>query len=384
MELALGVVISGSIIAGYLYLQKSNTIRQGYVDKMAFFKTFKTGTQESVMDIIRTYETVNATVSTTNTKWGWSKSSQVNPFPIMKKYSGIPHVVYELQGGIISASALSSLRSKISSHYRDVCHDVTAKLGGTRNVVIYCPLLTDIRYDLPTGATNATTPFTKGTAIYPESPTVNIKYKKYDGLNNSFTIDTFKFTMDDTFTSLQNVSSERILTIRNAMESFSVNKKLKELRNPQRADGSGGLNSADDEFVAWNWEMFGNNTNSVKTTICVKGVGGGICGNLNTNNIWRTGTNIKRGLITKRLTANLFAGDTSFNVDGFGNAIYIYPITSDCTGTDFMACSIKAPIVPRDNYINNGLPPYLSLIYTEPFKKKTSASKSYGKMYVSY
>jgi len=386
--MAISIISLGMI--GYYYMKQDEERASTVNERKLFLQQTDIASRQTFLDIIEAYSpklgAENGVVKDTDTRWGWSKSNGTSPFPISSTVSGITYLRYELQSGILSATAFADLRKKIANNYREVCSDLSARVGSVSSVYLYCPLFNGISYDVSSGATGLVSPFVKGGTIDPEViPTLRISYKKYDSLKSTFTIEEYRVPFTSEYLSRQNDTSRKMIDIRNVLETYANSTKLREIANVESIDGSGGLNNADDEFVGWHWKSFGDNRASMDATYCNKAVGGGQCTNLNTNNVWRSGLNIRKGLIARRVANNFFGGDMGNLVDGFGNAIYIHPTSSDCSAVaNIYTCQINSLAIPQDNYITTGTPPYVTAIYIEPFGLKTRSSKPYGKTYIVY
>lgn len=379
----LAIALIGLAFVVFSYTQKAQKITQTHINEQRFLQSFDTGLIKSFDEIIDTYQSALIPTADTDTKWGWNKMNTVSPFPSYVIKSGVPYLAFDLSNATIGATKLQKLQRSIISNFRGACRDATAKAGGGNILYLYCEDLQGLQYQTSTGT--AARPVALGNPIDPSDvPVAVVTFAKRNGAGAVGGTDTYMVSYSSAYLKRQVESANRIGEMRAALESFTNATKLKEIANIENTDKSGGLNNADDEFVGWHWKLFGDNMGLIQSTYCNKPVGGGICTNLNTANIWRSGTNIARGLISRRFVNNLMSGDTSYYMDAFGNGIYIYPTALQCTGTDFMACAINALTIPQDNYITIGNPPYTTVIYTEPFKNKATAGQPYGRAFVTY
>ena len=141
----------------------------------------------------------------------------------------------------------------------------------------------------------------------------------------------------------------------------------------------------DDEFVPWFWEVFGDNASpaTISSTVCVQAANS--CGNLTTNNIWRSGIS-GNGLYLRRIVTNLMAGDIRYGVDGFNNQLKFYPFSKQCAGADYKTCAVTAPALPANNYITltANPPPFVSVFYVDGYGVKANTYPPYTRMYFSY
>jgi len=380
--MAIGLV-SMAILA-YGYMQKSQKIEQTHINEQRFLQTLDTGLMKSFGEVIDTYQSFLVPTSDSDTRWGWNKMNRVSPFPIYSVSGGVPYLVFNLSRSGIGTTKLLKLKRSIASYFRGSCRDNTSRVAGAGdNLYLYCEDLRGLSYQVAAGSVSRAVAL--GNPIDPSDvPVAIVTFAKRDGAGNVFGTETYNVSYGGEYQKRQVESANRMGEMRSAMESFTNATKLREMANVEKSDKSGGLNSADDEFVGWHWKAFGNNKSLIQSTYCNKPSGGGACTNLNSANIWRSGTNIKRGLISRRFIANLMNGDSTYYNDAFGNGIYVYPTALQCTGSDYMACSINGLTIPQDDYITIGNPPYVTAIYTEPFKSKGVPARPYGRVLVAY
>lgn len=380
-ELTLSLALIGTMTIGFMKLVKNYTEDQGHAMERAFNQGMNSGIQASFIDIIEAFQRPLSNFRDNSVNWGWTLAKNTSPLPISGKTNGIGYIDYEIDTGLLSAAELTTLQGKIISNFNGICSPVGGQPRG--NVRLTCPQLNRITYTLGAvgGLVRGHTPNTPLNSSL--VPTVRVDFWREFPTSTRAKVSTpYTFNLTEVYNARRNYSTRKINTIRNAMESFHNRQVMREVAN---SVSSGGLNSMDDEFVPWFWQMFGDNSiASPNTTICAKGAGT-TCANLNTNNIWRSNLS-QRGLFMNRIINNLLAGDRSFGVDGFNNPIFIYPIMSQCpvATRDLMLCPVAAPALPADNYMAIGNPPYLSAIYTPSFSDRSAIAPDYGRVYVSY
>jgi len=381
----IGVGILSLLVVGLYQISRQNRENKTLTEKRLFLQSMDIASIESFKDVIDSYIDKASNFSDSSTEWGWNNIANASPFPIIEEVGGIDYLKYELDKSI-GKTKLDRLRHSIASNYQGACYNYSEKLSSDTDLYLYCPLLVDVKYDTPT-KTDVDTPFTKGTTIDPNDvPIMKVTYKLYDTHKSSYTEEEYDITYSDVYNARKNLTSQKIIDVRNVLEDFATATKLKEVANEENDDGSGGLNNADDEMVGWHWKSYGDDKDKIRNVFCDKASGGGECSNLNTNDIWRSGTNIKRGLIAKRVADNFLGGVQSFFVDGFNNGIYIHPNGNDCSGsTDLSSCNINSLTIPQDDYITIGKPPYTSYIYIDPYKDTTKSNNDpYGRIVMTY
>jgi len=372
-EVALSIVIVSVVSIGIIKQIKSATRTNQIQVEMDYKIMLENAMKMSFEQIIDMYEPVCSKItSDAQTKWGWghNQCSGTSPFPI---YVNPEKIRYNINLNSLSASNKQSLINNIESAYSPYC-----SVQSTTNTQInmLCPNLSGIVYNLGSG--NVASAHTAGQDINPFNvPTATISVQRREG-TGLFSTQTYKVSFMDVYEKRRNFSLEKFNVLRSSMKSFYDNQLAVEVANAP----STGLNSTDDEFIPWQWKMFGDKTSQVIGSVC-NTAGGTTCSNLNTNNIWRS-TVSGAGLYSRRLYNNLLSGDSRMAVDGFGNQIYIYPMMSQCANSDMSACNTVAPAVPQKNYFNILRPPYMSAIYISTYKNKTTVAPPYGRAYVSY
>jgi len=387
VEMTLVMIVIGILGLGLLKGLKTFKANQEVREQISSLRTMETGMKSSFIDILDAYEpAITASVADGSSNWGWAVNfRRTSPLPVANIIGGIGYLDYRVEVGGISAPLRTNLISKIASNFRGACFPKTAGVpAGT--VRLMCPRLKSLVYDVGT-AIGSPVGHSLGTSLNSLNiPVVHIGYDKVNILKrlSRKTLSVYDFSMSEVYQARRNLSVRKIATIRGAMEVFVNATLTRELANPRNSDGSGGLNSMDDQFVPWGWKMFGNSTLQVRTSICNKASGNTTpCSNLSTNNIWRSGASAK-GLYIRRVVNNFLSGDSGFFVDGFNNPIFIYPFANSCAGSDYFACGIIPPPVPTDNYLNIGRPPFVSVIYTPDFSSKNTIAEDFGRVLVGY
>ena len=384
LDAVIAIALIGLVFTAYTYMQKGQKIVQTHIDEQKFLQGFDTGILKAFEDIVDAYTPQLIPTADTDTTWGWNKLNTVSPFPSYVTVGGVPYLAFDLDENSIGTTAFTQLKRSIISDFRDACKDGSSTAGSGNVLYLYCENLRGLQYQISTGTVNRATAL--GNPIDPSDvPVAIVSFAKRDGAGTEFRTDTYDVSYDGIYQKRQVQTANKLNEMRAAFESFTNATKLREIANVENSDKSGGLNSADDEFVGWHWKVFGDDFSLIQSTYCNKAAGGGVCSNLDTSNIWRSGTGIARGLVARRFNTNLMAGDASYFNDAFGNGIYIYPTLSQCAGgSDYMACNIDALTVPQDDYITIGMPPYVSVFYTEPFAQKATAGQPYGRVLVAY
>lgn len=372
-------------------IRKTQKIDQTHIHELQTLQTLDLGFTASFEDIVDTYSDSFAAILDTSTTWGWDSNNQVSPFPRSIVIGPFTYLEYRLDDTDIGALEHSALKDRIIGNYRGACEDWTDHVSAvTKNLYLYCEDIVSFDYSLSDGTTGLIRPNNLGDPIDPENiPTAVITFRKRDGAGNVAFNEDYTVSFANIYEKRRVLTANKLAEMRSAIENFTNAVKLREIATVENPDQSGGLNNMDDEFVGWHWKAFGDDLATIMATFCDKPVGGGICTNLNDNDIWRSGADINRGLIARRFIVNLMQNDITYHVDGFGNGIYIYPTASQCAAADYMdaGCTIDALDLPEDNYMTKAVPntpPYVTVIFTEPFRLKATAGRPYGRVLVAY
>jgi prepilin-type N-terminal cleavage/methylation domain-containing protein len=376
VELIVSLIIIG-IIYG-IFNRYTINIGQKYsaMSELKWRDGFEAALKENLVRILDTYRPLAAKIVGDGTsKWGWGNAnlSHTSPFPT---YEAGRILRYHLDKSALGTTKFNALAGEMEASLNGIC--ILNKKTNTY-VDFFCPKLRGMTYEY--GGSEKKQFHTPGKDIDASTiPVVNVKYERERSGNGGSvkTVVTQKIDMTDVFQWRRNYSMQILQRLYSALKSFSDKKLSMEIANTQ----PGGLNSTDDEFVPWVWETFGDKKTDVLSALCSVDASG-VCSNLDTDRIWRK-TLSGKGLFMRRIVSNLFNGDNDVVVDGFNNAIYIYPLANQCSGSDYATCSVTAPKVPQDNYITIGKPPFASVLYTSLFSKKSKAPAAYGRVFVGY
>ena len=356
IELTFSLAIMG-LIALYMFhwsgkVADDTMVKQEYLNAYRFENGLKT----SFIAILDTFESTCGNIpSDGTTGWGWSNSGCVNTSPLPVKSGN--NLVYNINLGTLSSAMQTSLINQISSSFAPMC---TVASSTATSLTLYCgTTFTNLQYNTASGLVNQYhTPGTNFNMLDTPVPVLTLT-RNYNQGNFSQT-KTYSFNMSD-------VMQQRMAKSTSKMENIA--KMLKNLYNLRLAQETtntapAGLNSVDDELIPWFWEAFGDNFATASTTNCAQNSVTGVCDNLNTSNIWRSTTG--NAVLWRRLIAGAAGGDYRYTVDGFGNQLTLYPIESQCAGTNLSLCGVSAPAVPQGPYpISTTLkPPYVSIIYS--------------------
>jgi len=382
------MILLFDIVANY---EKKKSIENNFLDKDIFLQKFDKAIRISMQDIIEGYRPVLSNFDDGSNSWGWEANiKESSPFPTLTKKDDMLLVKYTLGQEGLSRDVFNNLRQTVIRHFistdnKTGCHDVSDDMGSVEDIYLYCELIEDLKYDMSDGRTDLSSAYTIGEPLDPRAvPLAKLSYRLYDGLKTSYSVEEYHIPFSQEYNMLKSDSNDHLATIRNALEEFFNITMLREVANVENDDGSGGLNNSDDLAVGWYWKGFGDDRDTIETTYCDKASGSDSCENLNSNDIWRSGTDIKRGLIMGRLLANFLASDHTLALDGFGNAIYIHPNASSCDDDKLSECDIDAPPLPKDDYYLIGKPPYVSTLYITPYDERKDDSSFFGKIYITY
>lgn len=391
LDFLLTVGLLSILFFSFNEIRKAQKIDQTHISELRTLQTLDIGFTASFENIIQTFSGSFATITDASTTWGWGSNDQVSPFPASVTIGDFTYLEYRLDDTDIGAARLQALKDRIIGNFRGACEDWTDEVSPvTKNLYLYCEDVVSFDYTLSDGTAGLVRPNALGDPVDPENiPTAVISFRKRDGAGNVAYNDTYTISFANIYEKRRVITANKLAEMRSAIENFTNAVKLREIANVENGDQSGGLNNADDEFVGWHWKAFGDDLAQIMAAFCNKPIGGGTCDNLNTNNIWRSGADIDRGLIARRFVTNLMQGDQTYYVDGFGNGIYIYPTASQCAAADYMdgACTINALDLPQDNYMTKAVPntpPYVTVIFTEPYRLKNTAGQPHGRVLVTY
>ena len=373
IEVALSLMIISIVTIGVLK-QLQSTNRAALIQKELDYKaTVDNGMKISFEQILDSFEPICSNIaSDASTKWGWGHNSCNNTSPFSTFVA--PNILrYNIQFSSLSAQDRASLENAIVGAFAPYC---TLKAKDNSKLDLQCVNLSAMQYDLGAGAVASA--HTVGSDIDPSAvPVATITLQRHEG-DGTVSSQNSDINFLDVYEKRRNFSLEKFNAIRNVMKTYYNTQLSLEVANAP----STGLNSTDDEFVPWQWKMFGDSTSSVLGSVCDL-AGGNTCSNLNTNNIWRNSLS-GIGLYMRRVTTNLFNGDVRLTIDGFGNQITLYPLMSQCGNNDISTCGTTAPAIPQKDYFNIMRPPYMSALYINTYKDKSVVAPPYGRAYVSY
>lgn len=373
VELTLVIMIF-SVIAIAIAKQMQSTNRTAQIQKELDYRaTVDTGMKKVFEQIIDSFEPICSNInSDTQTLWGWghAQCSGTSPFP---QYVAPEHLRYTINLTSLSATNRQSLINNIVAAFSPYC-----VLDTTNNtqVNLLCADMSNLTYDL--GAGNVAAAHTVGIDIDPfNAPTATLSLRRREG-DGTVSTQTNNISFLDVYQKRRSFSLEKFNVLRDTMKTFYNNQLTVEVANAP----STGLNSVNDEFVPWQWKIFGDDTAQVLGSVCNLG-GGTTCANLNSDNIWRSSLS-GIGLFMRRVSSNLLNGDTRMAVDGFGNQLILYPMLSQCANNDISTCGTVAPAIPQNDYFNVMRPPYMSVVYINTYKNKTVNAPAYGRKYIAY
>lgn len=356
IEITMVLVIIGMLSIMFLRWSRSATddmtVKQEYLNAYIFEK----GIKLSLIGILDSFEGVCGNIpgdGQASFGWGWGSASCANTSPLPTAAGNT--IVYSVNFGSLSAAAATSLQNTIASSFAPMC---TVNTTTATSMTLFCgSTFSDLKYDT-SGGLVATyhTPGTDFNSLDTPVPVLSVTRKYAEG--NAQETKTYRLSLAD-------VLQQRNAYTTSKMEN--VGKVLKNLYNTKLTletinTAPGGLNNVDDELSPWFWEGFGDDGALATTTVCIKNAATGVCDNLNTNNIWRSTAG--DALLWRRLITGRLNGDYKYTVDGYGNALRIIPIISQCAGTNMALCTPSAPQVPSQPYSGASVkPPYATLIY---------------------
>lgn len=358
LEMTFVLVIMG-LLALYL-LKWSNKAADDAAVKGEYLNAyrFEAGINNSFSAILDSFEGVCGTVSsdaTASMGWGWGNASCQNT-SLLPLASG-NSIVYSINFAALSATAQASLKNEIATAYSPMCSisgstatSLTLSCGGT---------FSNLQYDSAGGLVNQYhTAGTNFNFIDTPVPVLTLKRSYSEGSVQQSVV--YRLSLSALIQQRSAYTTAKFENVGKMLKTFYNTKLALETQNTSPA----GLNSGDDELSPWFWEAFGDIPATASVTVCSKNAGTGVCDNLNTNNIWRSNTG--DAILWRRLIAGLGAGDFKYTVDGFGNALRIIPILSQCAASNLSLCTPVAPTVAKEPYPVTAVlrPPYTTLIYS--------------------
>jgi len=369
LSIAILGVLLGTAVTGTISTKRTMQLQK----ERDFFRTFENGTKTVMTQIVDSFSPVCSNITSDGqSSWGWSHAS-CSATSVFPTFLSNDKMRYTIDFGSLTAAEGNNLANSILNAFSPYCQ---LDSRTATEIDLLCPTIRDIKYDLGSG--DIATAHAVGADIDPLVPPIvklTVSRKDNDGAVRN---QTFNFSFIDVYDVLRIKSIDKINHIKNILKTFQNTVMTVEVLNaPDK-----GLNSIDDEFVPWFWESFGDDPLQAVGAVCDK-AGATKCGNLETDNIWRS-TLSSAGLYPRKLSSNLLSGDMSFFVDGFGNQITYYPFMSQCTNNDISTCTVAAPVVAQDNYFNIMRPPYVSALYIDTYKDKTIDAPSYGRSYISF
>ena len=337
----------------------SVTVSDDAMVKQEYLNAYRveSGLNTSMIAILDTFEGVCGTVTdaTASMAWGWGSSSCTGTSPLPTRSGN--NLVYSINFASLSAATATGLKNKISASYAPLC-----KMSGSTatTMTLFCgSTLNNFQYDTSGGLVNTYhTPGTNFNHLDTPVPVLTLKRVYLQG--NLTETKVYRLNLQEVFQQRLAYSTEKMNNVGKLLKNLYNMKLAQETSNVSPA----GLNSIDDEMIPWFWEAFGDQAGTAATTVCSKNVATGVCDNLNTNNIWRSTTS--DAILWKRLIVGLAASDFKYTVDGFGNALRLYPMLSQCVGTNLAVCTVTVPSIPKEPYpISATLkPPYTTVIYS--------------------
>lgn len=356
-ELGLAVGLIAIITLGYYrwFSKSSDDATQKQEQYNAY--RIEAGLKVGMVEILNTFEGVCGNIasdSVSSMAWGWGSSSCSGTSPLPAKSGN--GLVYSINFGSLSAAAQTSLKNKIASAYSPACV-VTG--SSSTSLTLFCgQSFYDFKYSTASGLVNTYhTPGTNYNSLEQPTPIVTLQRTYMEG--STQTTQAYNLDLSDVYQSRSAYSLEKMQNVGKMLKTIYNLKLGQETSNTSPA----GLSSIDDEYTPWFWEAFGDSASSAATTVCAKNSSTGVCDNLNTANIWRSTTG--DSLLWRRLITGLAGGDYRYTVDGYGNALRVYPILSQCSSGNLGACSVTAPTVPQSSYPVSATikPPYTTVIY---------------------
>lgn len=383
--LELGITLGLIAIIYISFLKGLSAVREDArtAGEIAYYSDFEQAFKKAFIASLDTAEqqcTNNVTSDAIN-NWGWSDLSctKSDPFPTFQATGGTQDriLIWNFDFSGAAGSPGNNLRNIIKTSFAGICPLVSET---STKLTLRCSNLLAVQYDSGSGFVNGTPKATLGggTRIDPILvPSVRIQYERHSTLGKTITPVNFDFTMNDVYTLRQVYSRSKINQIRKNLFQFHKSQIFAEVGNPPAS----GLHSMDDEFIPWFWEALRPSTQTGTSPLCT--LAGNSCSNL--GSWWRTTAPTGRGAYMRSIISLFFSGDSRFYVDGFGNGLYLYPFTGQCTTADFATCTVTPPPIPAKSYVTGSFrPPYSSVLYIDGYNAKTSTPSAYTRAYIAY
>ncbi|MBX6424114.1 hypothetical protein [Thermosulfurimonas sp. F29] len=376
-ELAFGLAIFGLVMLGVMRLYTSLKETENLSRERYHAYVFERGVKTAFVAILDAFESVCGRIAsdwTADYGWGWGNPACVNTSPL-PVYAGADLIRYDVDLASLPATARASLTTSIRDAFGPWC-----RLQGTTatTLTLLCPGVVNLQYDA--GAGLVARYHVPGTPLDSRQvPTVVLTVRRRYESSGAVEQVVYRISLADVWEERRAYSRRKLYEVVRALRDFYNTKLTRETENTAPT----GLNSADDVLVPWFWEVFGDDAAQVQSALCNRA--GGVCANLNTNNIWRSAL-ARRALFWRRIVQNIASIDWRHTVDGFGNPLNIYPILSQCPGLRPDTCAVNAPPVPQSNYdgVSPWLPPFSTAVYTQFCNDLTVAQPDYCRVLVVY
>ncbi len=380
IELTVSLIIISVVWVGFLKFLQIQKEENNVNRELAGFEIFQNAIKRNFITILNDFQPVCSNIPTDATsEWGWSHASCKNtsPFPVLDSTNGGRKIKYNIDFNSLAIAKQNELKADLEKNFNGVC---SLNSSSNSDIILDCPKITNLQYDTGAGFSTAS-PHTLGSDIDPSVvPMVRVTYDRVSEIGSFQTTDDLDFTLNDLYTYRRNITINKLDEIKTAMKAFHDGKLAVEFQTPP----PGALHSMDDEMVPWFWQIFGDKVDT-RTTYCIDS-GSGVCNNLDNNNYWRTSGLSYKGLYMRRIAQNLFSGDLSHSIDGFGNKIMLYPFAEQCTTNDLSTCSVTRPPVPQRDYYKLGAPkpPFTTVLYTKTSSLKNQQRLDYERIYFTY
>lgn len=377
VEMSLSVIIMSIVTIGILYALRDSKSNYDRAIEKAFVNNFEYALKNSFESIVNILEPICGNIATDNQgEWGWAHASCQNSSPYPELYAK-NKLVYYIDFASIPAAQGNKLENAIVGSYAPYCKKDQGASNNAR-LVLDCAHLKALNYDTAGGNVNNPKPADGSSIDQADIPTVNFTYERIyiDGTKEDRD---YSFNMADVYQKRREYSLDKFSDIKGAMKDYYEKRMTMEVLNTPPT----GLHSVDDEYVPWQWLVFGDGGDPYNYPLCDR-AGGDTCQNLNNNNYWRSGTGIDRALIMRRIVTDLLNGENRYSVDGFMNKVMFYPFISQCGGSDLNSCAIDAPDLPQKDYYNRADIPYTSVLYTDNCADLTVAKPEYCRLNIVY
>lgn len=353
-EILIGMMVffllSYGLYRSYLFFQ----MRSDSIEVRNALERFASGIMKNYSLIMEVFEPVctNVDAGATDDGWGWKHTDCSSTSPLPYWDADGRRLVYSLDLSSLDASQAQSLKDQVSSNLYPLCfYDEESEENTLQFVCDGLVWIRDVYYRTPYSG-DVGTFHTPGTELdFLNFPTaLVVEYSRKIRTSGETVDEVYEVNLGDLYLYSVNRSREKMKRLVDTLRQYAQTRIVAEFQNPY----PDGLRSGDDFFIPWHWQGFGSSIYETCTDDS--------CSNLQDPNKW-VRSFLGFADVWVRILNNLFGGDTSLIVDGFGNPMRLIPIANGCD-VDLTLCSFNngVPPFPGPDYDYVVKPPFVSYV----------------------